>query len=344
MNLSILEPINYLIHQNYNTFLLTIFLIPFLVIFFNKICENYKILDIPDGRKSHSFPMPISGGFVLVFSSVILLVLMNKLNLSDKIFFFDIILVSSIFFFLGLIDDLKKYNTKLKILSIALLIILILIIYKDFNIINLKFNFIFNKNFILEYLSKPFTMFCIFILFNTLNYADGKNGISISLSIFWISYLMFKTNIDFFFLIEMILILFILLIFNLRNKFFLGNSGVNFLSIFISLSLIKIYNTQSTDFYCDEIFLLLLVPGIDATRVTIYRIYKKISPLKPDKNHLHHHLEKYIDEKLIWLVFLLLTIAPIFILLISDNFIISIIIPLLIYFFLISSFWKKKRN
>ena len=98
MNLSILEPINYLIHQNYNTFLLTIFLIPFLVIFFNKICENYKILDIPDGRKSHSFPMPISGGFVLVFSSVILLVLMNKLNLSDKIFFLILFYYHQYFF------------------------------------------------------------------------------------------------------------------------------------------------------------------------------------------------------------------------------------------------------
>ena len=343
MNLPILETVNYLIYQNYNTFLITIFLTPFLVIIFNKICKNYKILDIPNARKSHSFPMPISGGFVLIFSSVILLILMNKLNLNDKNFFFDIILASSIFFFLGLIDDLKRFNTKLKILSIVLLLILILLIYRDFNIVNLKFNFIFDKTFILDYLSKPFTIFCIFILFNTLNYADGKNGISISLSIFWVSYLLFKTNVGFFFLIEMILILLILLIFNLKNKIFLGNSGVNFLSVFIGLSLIKIYNTQSTNFYCDEIFLLLIIPGIDATRVTIYRIYRKISPLKPDKNHLHHHLGEYIDEKLIWLVFLLITIAPIFILLISDNFIISIIIPLLIYFFLISSFLKKKR-
>ena len=73
---------------------------------------------------------------------------------------------------------------------------------------------------------------------------------------------------------QLIITLAILLIFNVRNKLFLGNNGVNFLSIFLSLLIIKIYNVDNNNIYCDEIFLLMLIPGIDASRVTLQRIYK----------------------------------------------------------------------
>ena len=70
------------------------------------------------------------------------------------------------------------------------------------------------------------------MLFNALNFADGKNGIAISLSIFWFIYLLFKLNSNIFIIIEILLVLLILLYFNLKNKFFLGNSGVNFYQYF----------------------------------------------------------------------------------------------------------------
>ena len=69
----------------------------------------------------------------------------------------------------------------------------------------------------------------------------------------------------------------------LNNKLFLGNSGVNFISIFISLLIIKSYNTQNINLYCDEIFLLFYIPGLDAARVTITRALNKTSPFSPDK-------------------------------------------------------------
>ena len=43
---------------------------------------------------------------------------------------------------------------------------------------------------------------------------------------------------------------------------------VNFLSIFISLLIIKSYNLNEITIFCDEILLLMLIPGLDAARVT----------------------------------------------------------------------------
>ena len=177
---------------------------------------------------------------------------------------------------IGFIDDIKILNTNLKVGIIIVLIFLAILYSEHFLIQKLNFHYIFNKTFILEILAIPFTIFCIFILFNTLNFADGKNGIAISLSIFWFIYLLFKFNSNIFIIVEILLVLLILLFFNLKNRFFLGNSGVNFLSIFLSLVIIKSYNIQNI-LFCDEIFLLLLIPGIDAARVIIVRSLNKKS-------------------------------------------------------------------
>tara|TARA_Y100000588_G_C13677841_1_gene679049 strand:- start:142 stop:618 length:477 start_codon:yes stop_codon:yes gene_type:complete len=152
---------------------------------------------------------------------------------------------------------------------------------------------------------------------------------------------MFKISSDIFFVIGLITILIIVLYFNLKNKLFLGNSGVNFLSIFISLLIIKSYNTQNISFFCDEIFLLLFIPGIDAARVTIYRALKKKSPFSPDKTHLHHYLEKYINDNFIWLFYLLISILPILFLKLTQSFFISILLSGILYLILFNKFFAK---
>jgi len=318
--------------ESYQLFLVTLLIVPFLIIAINKLCFKYKILDIPDHRKSHISPTPISGGITIFFTSLIVLNYLNTLSFDYLKFYLDIFIYSTILFLLGLFDDVKKINTNIKTIIILILLLTFLLISNDLNIIFLKFNYLFNKTFVLKYLSIPFTLFCLFMLFNALNYADGKNGISISLSIFWLSYIVLNININFLIILEILLVLFLLLIFNLKNKLFLGNSGVNFISTFVGLLIIKLYNTQNINLFCDEIFLLLLIPGIDAGRVTIYRIIKKKSPLSPDKKHLHHYIEKYAPNNYVWLIYLFLSILPILILKVTDNFFISLLFPCFLYF------------
>tara|TARA_Y100000590_G_scaffold463666_1_gene631008 strand:- start:840 stop:1895 length:1056 start_codon:yes stop_codon:yes gene_type:complete len=313
----------------------------YFTIIINRLSFKFNILDFPSDRKIHDKPIPVSGGIIIIFITSIYLILSLLLDIQDKMFFLDVYLYSLIFFVFGLIDDLKNLNTKLKLLLIIFFLLLISLFDQSYNLEFLSFSYIFNKTFVLEAMSIPFTIFCILMLFNALNYADGDNGIAISLSIYWIIFLCIKFNIYNFFIINIIIVLLIVLIFNVRNKLFLGNSGVNFLSVFIGLNLIKFYNLNyfneidRVSFYCDEIFLLLFIPGIDATRVTILRVINKKSPIQPDKEHFHHYLSSYVKKKYIWIVYLLVTMLPLLLLYFSKNFYLSIILAGLTYFSLI---------
>ena len=324
----------------YELILLTILFTPILILILNKLCRKFNFLDFPNKRKSHSTPMPISGG--LTISIILMLNLLYcfiKLNYQIIDFYINVYVFSLFFLAFGFIDDLKTFNTKIKVFLLIFLIFCIVFFDPNLLINKLRFYYIFQKTFILDVFSIPFTIFCIFMLFSALNYADGKNGIAISVSIFWLIYLLYKFDTNILFIFLALLVLLILLLFNLNNKLFLGNSGVNFISIFISLLIIKSYNTQNINLYCDEIFLLLYIPGLDAARVTITRALNKRSPFSPDRTHLHHHLEKIFNTKFIWLIYIFLCVLPIFLLIVLENFFISIVISSLLYLMLL--FYKK---
>ena len=99
----------------------------------------------------------------------------------------------------------------------------------------------------------------------------------------------------------------ILLVYNLKNDLFLGNSGSALLSIILSFLFILEYN-DSKSILCDEIFLLMFMPAIDAGRVSLERVTKGISPFKADNIHLHHLLRKYKNYTLV--IYIILTTIP----------------------------------
>ena len=80
-----------------------------------------------------------------------------------------------------------------------------------------------------------------------------------------------------FYLLTIILIFFILIL-NLRNKLFLGDNWIFLLSIITSISLILEHNINRNIIYADEIFFLLLFPGLDLVRLTVIRIAKNKNP------------------------------------------------------------------
>ncbi len=311
-----------------------------LTILINKLCFRYQILDFPNKRKNHKSPIPVSGGIILIFSNFIFHIISEYIFQINSNFFFNLMLISTIFFSIGIFDDIKNFNTNYKIITILLIILIFLIIYDDLVISELRFKYLFDQVVLLEFMSIPFTLFCIFMFFNALNYSDGKNGICISYCLFYVFFLSIINVENQFFFHMMIITLVILLIFNIRNKLFLGNNGVNFLSIFLSLLIIKIYNVDEKNIYCDEIFILMLIPGLDASRVTLQRIYKSISPLKPDRRHLHHYMSNFLEDKFIWIFYLFFSSLPIILLSITKSFYFALLFPTFFYFLLILKFSK----
>jgi UDP-GlcNAc:undecaprenyl-phosphate GlcNAc-1-phosphate transferase len=231
-----------------------------------------------------------------------------------------------IFFLVGFFDDVKQLSPKLRTLILIGSLSVLILLDNNYQIQNLIFKYS-DLNFNLGIFSFFFTIFCVFSLFNALNFIDGYNGVSLSIVIYWIIFLLLK-NPNLNYLISLI-ILAIIFYYNVMGKVFLGNSGTNILSIFISLSLILDYNNFQT-FYADEILFLLFFPGIDMIRVTAQRIIEGKKIYSPDQSHFHHYLIKR-KIKYIWQKMLFLAILPYLLLIITSSTIFSLFFSTMIY-------------
>jgi UDP-GlcNAc:undecaprenyl-phosphate GlcNAc-1-phosphate transferase len=298
-----------------NIILIHIILISFsfIIIFFKSEISNYlKIIDYPDNNlKIHKLPTPRLGGIILFFyilPSLLIHYKINHIGLKDLIV---LIILSITFFIVGLIDDRKLLSATYKSIILITLLLLIVPISNELIIEQINFRYL-DLSINLKKAAIYFTIFSIFALYNAFNFTDGVNCVASSLGIFWITFIFLKSdNYTNFYYQSILVSLIIIFYFNYINKFFLGNSGTSLLSIIISLILIQEY--KKNNIFCDEIFFILFLPGIDMIRISVQRIMSGNSPFLGDTNHIHHLMRILIKEKFIFLPYLLIAVTPILI-------------------------------
>ena len=69
--------INSNLNNNLSLVIVAIIIISTLTFLINKICIKYQILDFPNKRKDHKFPIPVSGGIILIVSNLFFILLVN---------------------------------------------------------------------------------------------------------------------------------------------------------------------------------------------------------------------------------------------------------------------------
>ena len=257
--------------MNYYIFVLLFFALVNFILFvkLKSISEIINIYDNPDNiRKLHKSPVPLLGGVFLFINFLFIILLfyieIGTVNISVLIF-------SCLFFFIGLADD--KYNLLPSSKFFFNIIVLVLFFYlnEDFLIEKFKFfNIEVNFNY---YYSYFFSTLCVLIFINALNLFDGLNLQTIFYSITTLMYLLYKDNS----LIHIALVLAVLVYLvplNYKNKLFLGDSGVYLLGSFISLTIMDLHNINQK-ITADEIFVLMMLPGLDMTRLFVQRLLNK---------------------------------------------------------------------
>ena len=211
--------------------------------------------------------------YQIFFLNEFLSIDLNKLNfleiITSLLFIFG-------YFILGLYDDKINLSPNKKIFFSILIILLAISFNENLVVKMMSISFIENKIFLDNY-AYFFTIFCILILVNALNFYDGINGQSCLIFLISFSYLFIKSDMHYFYIISIILILFILFL-NISNKIFLGDGGIYLLSIILSSSLIYEHNIQKNIIFADEIFFLLLLPGLDLLRLTLKRLLSFKNP------------------------------------------------------------------
>ena len=265
-----------------------IFLISFFIIF-NQICLNNKIFLSNNTISNHKNfissknLVPISGGFYLLFSNMIL----------QKNFFVDLY---NYFYFgifcIGIYADFSK-NFK-PILRILTQILIIGILLNIFNILikDVKIP-IFNSFLNIDFLALIFTVFCVLVFVNGANLIDGVNlsAIGYFLLILIIIYILSANNnfyVDKEFIKIQIPLFIIILIFNFFNRSYLG--------VIVSVVLIKFinHNNSISPYFA---VLLLWYPCFENLFSIIRRLLNRKATSEPDNKHLHHFIYSFLNKK-----------------------------------------------
>jgi UDP-GlcNAc:undecaprenyl-phosphate/decaprenyl-phosphate GlcNAc-1-phosphate transferase len=257
------------------------------------------MFDEVNKRSSHTAVATRSGGLAIFLSVFVssLFCYFYGIELYD----YSLLIPLSLLFLIGLYDDI--YNMDFKLKFIFQIIAAKIIIDNGLIIDNLHgFMGFFEIN---RVAAQLLTIFFIVSIINSINFVDGIDGLAISVIVFFIICFEFFSIRETIFInlsVMIILLLTPLLYFNFRknNKIFLGDSGSLFLGGLASIYCIHILSNnyiinESYDLHkVLYVISILAYPIIDITRIVTLRLYKKISPFHPDKNHIHHIINNLV--------------------------------------------------
>ena len=240
-----------------------------------------------------------TGGITIFF---LLILVFLYLFFSKNIFFYEYISFCTLFFILGLIDDLKT-NIRPKFrLIIMVVMLLFLVISNKFYIEKTGLEFL-NYLLKIDIFSIMFMCLCFLFIINGSNLIDGFNGLLGIHTLIIISVLsainLINGHNDLMYMIYYAgLIILIFLVFNFpKARIFLGDSGAYLIGTFIAISTINtsILNPYITPFFfCILLFYLFIEVFFSFFRKIIFA---KQSPLLPDNKHLHMLLYKFFIKK-----------------------------------------------
>jgi UDP-GlcNAc:undecaprenyl-phosphate GlcNAc-1-phosphate transferase len=322
-------------------FLLILLVLNFLIIkYHERIFKLVGIFDHPDSeRKIHLKPISLSGGLILLINFILAIIFLdNEFGFKNN---FLIIFFSILFYLVGYFDDKNDIRPLKKTLLNIFLIFIFLFLSEIFLIENIRSNYFDNLTYLEKY-NFIFTIFCFIAFLNALNMYDGINGQSGIFLIFLFIYLFIFSNNHFFFSIIISLIFFLYL--NIKNKCFIGNSGINFISFIILIFFVDNYNDGNIK-RVEDILILMLFPGIEMARLFFFRMLVFKSPFEADKKHIHHLLLNHIDSKKVVIITFILSILPLTLYNFLNYSYWSIVYFILIYFFIIGflKFYNREK-
>jgi UDP-GlcNAc:undecaprenyl-phosphate GlcNAc-1-phosphate transferase len=293
---------------------LTIFFISTLIFFknLNSISKKLQLYDRPISKiKIHKKKVSLAGS--LIFLNLLALsIFFSEAIINKNIFgtnskFLYFLLTSVIIFLIGCYDDKFLIKPIIKFTLLGIFISILIFFDGTVKIKFIEFRYfdfiLFMKNF--DYI---FTVFCFLLFLNAFNLFDGINLQCIAYSISILFFFIIVNGFDIF-LLSLIFALVILLYFNFKNKVFLGDSGSLFLGFVISYY--SIFTYEKNHFIgAEDIFLMMMIPGIDMLRLFLFRIFKKKNPFNGDNLHLHHLiLNKFDQKKTFFIIFFFNTVV-----------------------------------
>lgn len=250
-------------------------------------------------HKTHDKPTPLVGGFaialpLLTFCAVYLW------ERPDSLVHAALMVTISGAFLMGFFDDRRSMPSLFRLLYGAALALTSMAILPVFIVPDFDYTFL-SQPIPLAPFAIAFSVLVIVGMMNALNMADGMNGLAGGLCLIWTLFLLYYSPPETFPIILLLAFcLTVTLIFNLRGKLFLGDSGTYASGLAISLLTIYVYNQSAIRLPADTVVAWFIVPVLDCLRLMLMRALGRRSPMSADTNHLHHLLERLMPR--LWVV------------------------------------------
>ena len=319
-----------------------------IIIFFNPITKFVNIFDAADNvRKFHKNNVPLFGGILIIYNLIIFFILdfFLNLNLFQEIVsrreYFTFCIGTIIFFFVGLFDDKYNLNANTKLFLNFFILLFLTLMDDNFVVKQLSFSFIENPIYLNNF-SHIFTILCVLLFLNAINMFDGINLQTANYCIIIFFIFLFKDTYNSLSII-FICILILFLYYNFFNKIFLGDSGTQVLAFVISYVLIKSHNLNQ-EFTPEEIFVILSLPGLDMFRLFLVRIFYGKNPFSPDRNHIHHLINKQFNTFKTFIVIQLCILTNVILFYVIENKLNVLILTITTYLVLYLIFYQKGKK
>ncbi|MEW6996858.1 UDP-N-acetylglucosamine--undecaprenyl-phosphate N-acetylglucosaminephosphotransferase [Colwelliaceae bacterium BS250] len=263
---------------------------------FVPVAIQVGLVDTPTNRKIHVGDIPLIGG-VSIFLAVLiasLLWLPNTLELRMYL------IASAMMVFIGALDD--KFDLRVRVRIIGQLIVASLMIYGVGGYISNLGDLFGLGDVFLGPIGIIFTYVSIIVVINAFNMVDGMDGLIGMLSIntfasIGILFIISGQNDYLSYPLILATATIPYLIFNLglvpkTKKIFMGDAG----SMFIGLSVIWLLTmgtqAEQASFRPVTALWICAIPLMDILALVIRRYKNGKSPFKPDRDHLHHILQR----------------------------------------------------
>lgn len=216
---------------------------------------------------------------------------------------YQILFLICLIFLLGLGSDIKILeNVKLRFFF-QIIIILLIVQVSKIQIFETRVIW-FNELLKLNFISLIFTVFCLMIFVNGINFIDGINTFALFYFFFITLVVLLLKNyyfipIDYNFYLYFFCALLIMLVINYFGIVFLGDSGSYLIGLVIGLELIKL---SSSNYFISPYFIILLVlyPCFEILFSIIRRVLRNTKSYHPDNSHMHQLLYKFFKKNFIF--------------------------------------------
>ncbi len=277
-------------------FVITYFSVPAII----RLSLVKRLYDVPDDRKKHAKRISPLGGMA-IFGGMIISFVFFTAHLANPALN-SVLVALFILFITGVKDDLYPLTPYKKLVG-QLLAVLIVVLQGDIRLES--FYGLLQIHELHYWVSVAITVFFFLAIVNSFNFIDGINGLSSSIGIvisltyaFWFYYL----GEDLFLILSLTIAgsQLAFLRYNLIDaKIFMGDSGSMIMGFLAAI--LTIYFLQANE-RAQEVLLLridamlfsfavIIIPVVDTIRVMFVRVFVlKTSPLKADRNHIHHTL------------------------------------------------------